>query len=713
MRGAPGSSTGRRRCGARRLALALLASAAVPAAAAADPPFARNLLVLTFDTTRADHLSAYGGAARAPGLDRLAREGVRFDAAFAPTPITLPSHVSLFTGLYPTAHGVRNNGTQRLAEGAETLAERLRGHGFRTGAVVGSRVLDSRYGLDQGFETYDDRLPPEERVETLFIERRAAEVADLGLRWLGERGGERWFLWLHFFDPHWEYRPPEPYAARYRDAPYDGEIAYAADQAERVLARLRERGRLDETLVVATADHGESLGEHGESSHGIFVYDATMRVPLLLRHPARLGEGRAVASVVSLVDVLPTALAVLGLPPEAGLHGRSLAAADADRLVWLESWMPRLSYGWSEIEAVRGADWKFIRAPRPELYDLARDPGELHDLAASEPGRAAAAARRLETTEASIAAASAPARERTLEPDERRRLESLGYLSPGGVPPATGADPKDKIGDFEAVQGAMRLVSGERWEEAIAALRALVDANPDSGYLRRHLAGALRAAGRGPEAIRELERCVRAQPEDFGLHAEIGAAYLALGDLDAAEAALRAALRLNEHVAEAWHNLGLVAQGRGRADEAAGHYERALAEDPNLLRSLVNLGTLREQAGRTDEAIRLYLRIAELDPGNARAFFSAGHLLFQAGRHEEALAVLDGARRADPTSPLPHLYRAQILRKQGDLDAAERELREALALDPDSDEVRRALAAIERERGRGAGPPAAPPAPGA
>ena len=696
-----------RRGNGRARAACVLVLAAVPAVIAAgpEPSAARNLLVLTFDTTRADHLSVYGGPAKVPHLEGLAREGVRFDHAFAPTPITLPSHVSLFTGLYPAAHGVRNNGTQRLGDEARTLAELLQERGFRTAAVIGSRVLDSRYGLDQGFDLYDDRLPPEERVDTLFAERRAAEVAERGIAWLRERTDERWFLWLHFFDPHWEYRPPEPFRSRYADSPYDGEIAYTDEQAGRVLGFVRERGWLDDTLVVATADHGESLGEHGESSHGIFLYDATMRIPLLMRHPGRLGRGQTVGQMVSLVDVMPTVLAVLDVPAGGTpFHGRPFSPGSGEgeepgRLVWMESWMPRLSYGWSELLAVRDRRWKYIRAPRVELYDLAADPGERRDLVAAEEDRAAGYRRRLEEMEALISAAQTPARNREPAPSERRALESLGYVSARRVVP-TGADPKDKIVEYESVQRALELVSRERYAEAIPGLGELVRRNPRSTFLCQHLGNALRHAGRPDDGIRQLGRCAELDPEDFGTFLDLGSAFLTAGDLGAAEERLRRALELNPHLAQAWHNLGLVAARRERVEEAVRMYERALEEDPNLLRSLVNLGRLYETAGRTDEAIRLYLQVADLDPGNGRAFFSAGYLLFKGGRHQEALVVLDRAAHVDPDSPLPYLYRAQVYLALDDLDAAEREFREALARDPGSEDARRGLTAIQRRRTR-------------
>jgi arylsulfatase A-like enzyme/Tfp pilus assembly protein PilF len=670
-------------------------------------PAARHVLLVTFDTTRADHLSIHGGQARVPNLERLAAEGVQFDAAFAPTPLTLPSHVSLFTGQYPASHGVHNNGTFVLSDEAMSLTEVLRAQGFQTGAVVGSLVLDSRYGLAQGFEVYDDQMPAPPGAATLYVERRAAEVADRALAWLDAREDQRWFLWLHFFDPHWEYQPPEPFGSQYPDSPYDGEIAYADQQLGRVLGRLEERGWLDETLVVLTSDHGESLDEHGEATHGLFVYDATMHVPLLLRHPARLDQGRNVSSVASLVDVAPTILDLLGVPGDAlPATGRSLlpvlaGKADGAAEVLLETRAPRLDYGWSELAAVRDEGWKYIRAPRPELYDLQADPFERTNVIDQEPERARAYAARLKDLEAALADVAPTARQQPLDPEARRAMESLGYLSTGAGGQGSGADPKDKIVEMQAIQDAVGLVFHGRNEEAILGLQTLLLANPDSGTLHRYLGNAFLQAGRIPEAIAEYERCAQIDPQDFGVHTSLGGAYMRLGDAARAERSFRAALALTPHVAEAHHNLGLLAQGRGDAQTAITHYESALEEDPTLVRSATNLGLLYEQASRPQDAVRMYLRVAQLEPANVRALFSAAFILVQNGAYQEGLVVLDQARAVDPSNPLPHVYRAQVYQRLGDLDAAERELEAALALDPNSADAQRSLEALQQRRSGG------------
>ncbi len=689
------------------LAVAMLSCADSTGPGRESGEAARHLLLVTFDTTRADHLSVYGGRAKVPHLERMAADGVRFDQALAPTPLTLPSHVSLFTGRYPPAHGVHNNGTYVLGDEAVSLTEILRAGGFQTAAILGSLVLDSRYGLDQGFELYDDQMPSQQTPGTLNVERPAEEVADRALAWLEARGEERWFLWLHFFDPHWEYRAPEPYGSDYSATPYDGEIAYADAQLGRVLDQLARRGWLDDTLVVLTSDHGESLDEHGESTHGLFVYDATTRIPLLMRHPGRLGQGRTVESLVSLVDVAPTILEVLGLPRgDLPAAGRSLLPVlegeeGEPPAVFLETWAPRLDYGWSELTAIRDVRWKYIRAPRPELYDLQADPLELTDLAAVEPERVREYAGKLEALESSISSGDPTAERQQLDPQVRKALESLGYLSTGRAGSGSGADPKDKVMEMEAIQDAVEMLFHRRYDEAILGLQTLLLNNPDSPRLRQHLGNALLQTGRIHEAIAEFERSVQLAPEDFGLRTSLGSAYMRAGDSARAERSFLAVLAVNAHVAEVHHNLGLLAQGRGDTEAALASYENALAEDPTLLRAAVNLGLLYEKAARPRDAVRMYLRVAQLEPQNVRALFSAAFILVQNGAYQEALAVLDQARLSHPQSPLPHIYRSQVYRRMGDLQAAEQELQAALALDPDSAEAHQALEAMQSKRGEG------------
>src|SRR5260221_2662494 len=348
-----------------------------------------NLLLVTLDTTRADRIHAYGFAGiETPNFDRLAREGVLFEEAVAPAPLTLPAHSSIFTGQYPPAHGVRDNGGFFLDDKETTIAERLQARGYATGGFVGAYVLDHKWGIAQGFQTYFDDfdLTKYQSLSLGSVDRRGNEVADRALAWLDSVRAKRFFGWVHFYDAHSPYDPPEPFKSRYAGHPYIGEIAFVDSQLGRLLAYLDAHHLADRTVVVVVGDHGESLGEHGEGTHGFFVYQATMHVPLLIRAPYDLMAGRRVADTVRSVDILPTALELLGVNTPEHLDGASVvplmtgAKQELGLAAYSEAIYPRFHFGWSDLRALTAGRYKFVAAPRPELYDLQQDPGESHNL---------------------------------------------------------------------------------------------------------------------------------------------------------------------------------------------------------------------------------------------------------------------------------------------------------------------------------------------
>jgi choline-sulfatase len=442
----------------RTLALIIVAAALVGGLwwRAADPRQApMGVVLITLDTTRADRLPAYGFMdASMPHLDRLAREGVVFDQAASVSPLTLPAHASLFTGLLPPAHGVRDNADSPLAPDHTTLAEILQGRGFRTGAFVGSVVVDADRGLAQGFERYSG-VGASDRPRPRRGQRRADEVIGDATGWLEEVAGSRFFLWAHLYDPHRPYDPPEPFRSRYAD-PYVGEIAFADSQIGRLLEQLEAHDLLDRTLLIVAADHGESLGEHGERDHGIFIYQSVIRVPLIMRGPG-IAPGR-IGEVVRLTDVMPTVLDLLGIPAPA-LDGVSLVdlmrgrRGDLDREAYAESLYPQ-RFGWSPLRALRQGRYKFIEAPRPELYDLHRDPFEERNLYDERRPMADALAQRLAVIGDREPAPGGRAEAGLVSPALQQRLAALGYVgsvSPRALPEAADLpDPKDCIGFFQA-----------------------------------------------------------------------------------------------------------------------------------------------------------------------------------------------------------------------------------------------------------------------
>lgn len=481
-----------------------------PQQAGAEPAI-EHVLVISMDTTRRDRLGFHGGSAKTPSLDELASGGALFESAYTSAPITLPAHATLFTGEFPARHGVRDNAIFLLGEEAITLAELLHGAGFRTAAVVSAFVLDAQFGLDQGFEFYDDRFQTGPGGTLGLDERTADATTDAALRWLGERPEGRFFLFVHYFDPHHPYRAPESFAGE-GVHPYDAEIAFMDREIGRLIAGLKAAELLERTLVVITADHGESLGEHGEETHGVFVYQSTMTVPLVFRGP-RVTSGARLAGDVSLADVAPTILELLALPIPESVQGRSLAsaltggAALAPLPVQLESWLGRYSFGWSPLSALVDAGHKYVTAPEPELYDLAADPREQHNLLLDQPELAAAWEARASALRARLAradGASAPAHE--LEPEDRARLESLGYVSAHDDAELGGLDPKRGIQELDQLERAGLAQERGDFAAAVAIYAELLERNPLNRMALERSAIALVGLGRDAEAIERFER---------------------------------------------------------------------------------------------------------------------------------------------------------------------------------------------------------------
>jgi len=397
---------------------------------------ALNLLVITLDTVRADHIGAYGyRLAQTPNLDRLAHEGVMFEQAVTAVPLTLPSHCSLFTGRFPVHHGVHDNSGPPLAPLQPTLASILRASGYRTGAFVASDIVNRTRGLSRGFQTYLGDFPvrPGAIPGPGDLRRPANEVVNGALRWLDGPSPRPFFAWIHFYDAHAPYEPPEPFRSQYPGRPYDGAIAFEDSQVGRLIAFLEARGLLDRTIIVVMGDHGEGLGEHGEWTHALFAYDSVLRVPLIIRVPHAPSSGRRVAAVVRSVDVMPTVLDLLGAPAPAAVDGASLAGVMSGRSVeqrldaFAENMYPSLHFHRAEIRVVRSGRFKLIEGSRPELYDLELDPHELHNLHGSLPGLEERLEHRLREFAATPVAVPVP----TLgpDPDSRARLAALGYIS--------------------------------------------------------------------------------------------------------------------------------------------------------------------------------------------------------------------------------------------------------------------------------------------
>ncbi|MGH2795295.1 MAG: sulfatase-like hydrolase/transferase, partial [Actinomycetota bacterium] len=448
-----------------------------------------NVLLMTLDTTRWDRIGAYGDAgATTPNLDRLASEGVLFEQTIAPAPLTLPAHSTMFTGLLPPRHGVRDNGGYVLDPSHKTLASALKASGRQTGAFVGAFVLDGKFGLDAGFDVYFDRfdVSRQRSVSLGSISRRAGEVVDNAMPWIERHASSPFFAWVHFYDAHTPYEPPEPYLSRFRDRPYAGEIAYVDSQVGRLLQWLDARGLSDRTIVVAIGDHGESLNEHGEATHGLFIYESTTRVPFIVRTPYSGTRGRRVPGLVRTEDVMPTLLELVGEQVPTGVEGRSLApllagaSNDLNLAAYSESLYARNHYGWSELRSLRAGRFKFIAATRPELYDLERDPRELRNLYDERRSLADRMAEELQRLGADASAeGSGPS---AVDPETRERLAALGYIG-SFTSTARNAgeqlpDPKDKIDIFNLMTSAHESRGEDETDAAIVRLKTVLAQDP-------------------------------------------------------------------------------------------------------------------------------------------------------------------------------------------------------------------------------------------
>ena len=692
-----------------RLVLVLLLAAiglAAPGcnriAATRPVPTGPNLLLVTIDTLRADHVGAYGAVeARTPVLDRLAAEGTRFSTAIASAPLTLPSHASILTGLYPPHHGVRYNGISRLRPSFETLTERLRDAGYATGAVVGSTVLAGKYGLDQGFEHYDDDT--QSRGDP--AERPASEVTDAALAWL-EHAERPFFLWVHYYDPHELYAPPAPFAERFADRPYDGEVAYVDAELGRLLDSLVAQGKLEETLIAVTSDHGESLGEHSELTHSYSLYDAVLAVPLVFRGPG-VPPARVVEGVVRTVDIAPTLSSLLGLQPLGESDGIDLSplwgdgSPASDRFAYAETLATRLEHGWSPLFAIRTRDHHYVRAPRPELYELASDPEQLRNQIGSPPETPVAVALDAEIT--GILASQVHISDESVDDETREQLRSLGYLIPERELPETGIDPKDGLLalrdlEFEAGDAAFAAHDLVRAE---AIFSRVVERLPGSAYARAMLALCYLQTGQAPRAIPHLELALQLSPE-LGDHytALLGDARLLTGDLDAALAAYEEAARINPENPTA--QIGLMLRARRGASLAEAEVHAARAREITLDKgggAHLNIGRNWERLGEIERARVSYQDALELAPDSSLAHLNLAIVLARLGRLDESALHLEaaGSLGGDPSARnrLGVAYASA-----GQAERAEAILRELITEYPDYPSPRRNLAALLRQQGR-------------
>ena len=708
-----------------------------------------NVILVTIDTLRADRLSSYGSEqVSTPHIDRLAREGVRFSNAATTVPFTLPAHSSIMTGTYPPFHGVRENVGYYLDETVPTLAERLSAAGWDTAGFVSAFVLDSRWGIGRGFGRYRDDFqldPNKPSVNVGQVQHDGRDTIEEAFAWLDEPRDQPFFLWVHLFEPHDPYTPPEPYRSQYPDRPYDAEVAYTDSLVGLFREGLESRGVLDESVLLLTSDHGEGLGQHGEGFHGYFIYDSTVRVPLILRLPFGDFEERVVDEAVSHVDILPTVLSIVGQEAPATIQGTDLLPSilgrglESQREVYTESYYSLYHYNWAPLRSIRTQSEKFIDTTNPELYLLSEDEGEADNVVL----RDRELSRSLRDRLVNYARSLTPSGDRTgrlpdLDTETLAQLRALGYLAgraSSRVDDNDGAprtDPKERIAVHRAIMEAQSLIGRGDEQGAEEYLRAalalddnIVDANQMLGGIIGRQADIASRQGETAEA-RELEqqaldlyqRALALNPEHQASLLGLATSYWRLGrleealvgfhrlqelapyesnaaiamsdiyaDLDRLPNALRVveAAAANE-LAPAWiHNQhGELLAILGRSRESAVHFQKAVAKNPEIGQAHFNLGLTHEEASRIEDAVAAYEDAIKHAPYHFRAQFNLGRLYGELDRPEEHLEMWRTAIRSNPEFVLGYYHLAKLHMDRGDdLDRAEALAREGLRLDPD------------------------------
>ena len=660
-----------------------------------------NVLLVTLDTTRADHLACYGyTGVSTPSLDAIAGRGVLFEQAATATPLTLPAHSTIMTGMFPTYHGVRVNGNTALGDDQTTLAEVLASRGYDTGAFIAAFVLDGRWGLKQGFAHYDDQfdLKKYKHLDLGEVQRPANEVVDAALAWLEGEKAKPFFAWVHLYDPHVPYDPPEPYRSQYArrgpTGPYDGEIAFMDEQIGRLTEWLAKNGLDRSTVVVCVGDHGEALGSHGEGTHGYFVYDYALHVPFIVSTPFDTLKGKRVPAQVRTADVFPTVLDLVGAPSPLAVQGRSLVplmfapGRKDDVPAYSEAMASNIQFGWSPLHSLRTPRWKFIDTTRPELYDLSKDPGEHDNVLEGSPD----VARRMKSELDRIMAETgrdAPAPQAAdLDQETMERLSALGYVgAPVSAKKASGAggplaDPKDKLPVFMAVTRAGELILEEKYAEAVTPLEAALREEPGIPQALLLLSTCYTELGRSAEAKAQLDILLKEDPESVqGLialanilldegktddvialckrtlsvddkntqaYTLIGEIYLEKTDYTGALPYLEKALETQPKITRTRLSLAAALVGARQDDRAETELKAVLADSPKFPLAHYNLGLLYEEQGRFEEARVAYETEVQEFPQSYKARFNLGKLLFRMGDKAGSLAQMEEVVKIAP-----------------------------------------------------------------
>lgn len=602
-----------------------------------------NVLLITLDTLRADRLGYSGYEIQTPHLDALAYGGTRCMNAVCQVPLTLPSHASILTGTNPPFHRIKNNGTYFLEERFTTLAEILKEEGYVTAAFIGAFPLASSFGLNQGFDFYDDTFKNPDHLEGYEPQRIASQVFESASEWFERNSGNRFFCWVHYYDPHLPYAAPPPYDKIYK-SPYDGEVAYTDVYIGKLVKLLKEKNVYDTTLIVVVGDHGEGLGDHGEDTHGIFLYDTTLKVPLIFHSPGRIPEQLVVDVQVRTIDILPTILDVLNISAPGDCQGKSLVPlmkGDAfDVKSYAESYLSLLACGWAELKAVRTNRWKFIEAPKPELYDLVKDPEEEINLIESEKEVALELSRSLNSLEKSISLSSEAKPIRQITPEVQEKLAALGYVGSTKILKnnlEAKIDPKDKIQVFDgAIQAEFFLSRGDT-EKARNILKNLSDQEPGNPLILHFLGKTYQKMEKWELSIQEFQKVLAINPDDVYSHFALASSFYQTGRKKEAVKEAKIVLSfLGEHF-ETLMLLARIFEEEGNFQESVVCLERATKLAPDNLDLRLLLADTLAIAKEYDKAVEQYKSLSKDMPDNPRVYKGLGMACYFKGSFEEAI----------------------------------------------------------------------------
>jgi arylsulfatase A-like enzyme/predicted Zn-dependent protease len=672
-----------------------------------------NYILVSVDTLRADRIGCYGfSGIETPTIDLFAERGVRFEQCIAQTPLTLPSHTSLLTGTQPTFHGVRDNGGFLVPQELVTLAEVFKEQDYQTAAFVAAYVLDSKWGLNQGYDFYFDRfdLSKYKTISLGNVQRRGDEVIDETINWLGQNRKHKFFTWIHLYDPHTPYDPPSPFKEKYPNRHYLGEIAYTDDQLGRLWRYLEDNDLVNKTILVFVSDHGESLGEHKESTHGFFIYQEGIHVPLIFVTPFEKLHGITRSSVVSLVDVMPTILEMADVPIPTHVQGHSLLPlfmGDEElksNFAYSETFYPRFHYGWSELTSVQDEQFKLIIAPRLELYDLLDDPEERNNLLTALPGET----RRLKNlADDFIERSSQNALQLDyshIDEEARQKLTALGYIGTftdlSSLKEKRPGDPKDKIVVFNQLSEARELGLKGNFDQAERLVEQIIQDDPDVIDAYFTLGNLYFKEGKFEEALESFFKALERKPDDAFTAINIANSYISMGDFNEAETFLldiiealppdsqihfilgninyfqkeyeealknyKKCLELNPSSASAYNGIGGIYVIQGNLDEAENSLEKAADLNPQLRNLHYNLAQLYEERSDLQQAIKEYQEELENIPHNFRASFNLSRIYRILGQTEDELEYLKKTRIINPNFPLSYFYLARIYLNRGE-----------------------------------------------